>query len=52
MKSFIGLIVTLILWVTAVATDGNAGDFGWLAADILLWPVAVVRGLLMVFGIL
>lgn len=52
MKSIIGLIITLILWVTAVAADGNAGDFGWLAADILLWPVAVVRGLLMVFGLI
>lgn len=50
MKSIIGLIVTLILWVTAVAKDGNAGDWGWLTVDILLWPAAVVRGLLMVFG--
>lgn len=38
-------------WLTAVLTDGNALRLGWLAVDILLSPVGVVRGLLMWLGV-
>lgn len=51
MKALLTYISIIALWVTAVATDGNAGHWGWLAVDIIMSPVGVVRGLLILFGL-
>lgn len=51
MKALLTYITIIALWVTAVATDGNAGHWGWLAVDIIMSPVGVVRGLLILFGL-
>ncbi|QVV96844.1 hypothetical protein [Kosakonia phage Kc166A] len=51
MKDLLIYIIIAGLWVTSVATDGNSERFGWMAVDILLWPVGMVRGLLILFGI-
>lgn len=48
----IAFYVTIITaWMTAVCTDGNALRLGWMAVDITLSPVGVVRGILMWFGL-
>lgn len=51
MKAILMYVLILALWVTAVATDGNAGSWGWLVVDLVAWPIAVVRGLLILFGL-
>ncbi len=51
MKGLLMYIIIVGLWVTSVAADGDAERFGWMAVDILAWPVGVVRGLLLLAGI-
>lgn len=51
MRAIILYIVIIALWATAMVTDGNAGQWGWLAVDFLLSPVGVVRGLLILLGL-
>lgn len=43
--------IGLAAWLTAVIVDGSASAWGWLAADILVSPFGVVRGVLMWLGI-
>lgn len=43
--------VMVSAWLTAVIVDGTAHRFGWMAADILVSPFGVVRGLLMWLGV-
>ena len=52
------VIMYLVLWTTAVAAwltavivDGSAYRLGWMAADILVSPFGVIRGLLMWVGV-
>ena len=53
MKQLTGLAVYVpfTAWLTAVFTDGNALQLGWMLADIIFAPVGVVRGILMWFGL-
>lgn len=51
MKGLLMYIIIVGLWVTSVVADGNAERWGWMAVDILAWPVGVVRGLLILVGI-
>lgn len=51
MKGLLTYIIIIGLWVTSVVADGNADRFGWMAMDILAWPLGVVRGLLILVGI-
>lgn len=51
MKELLTYIIVIALWVTAVATDGNAAQWGWMVVDIVVSPVGVVRGLLILFGL-
>lgn len=51
MKGLLTYIIIIGLWVTSVVADGNADRFGWMAVDILVWPVGLIRGLLILVGI-
>lgn len=51
MKGLLMYVIIVGLWVTSVVADGNAERFGWMAIDILAWPLGVVRGLLLLVGI-
>lgn len=51
MKGLLMYVIIVGLWVTSVVADGNAERFGWMAMDILAWPLGVVRGLLLLVGI-
>ena len=39
-------VISLVAWIVAVVVDGNNRKFGWLAIDIMVPPIGVVRGLL------
>lgn len=51
MRAIVLYIVIVGLLVTAMVTDGNSGQWGWMAVDFLLSPVGVVRGLLILLGL-
>lgn len=51
MKGLLMYIAIVGLWVTSVVADGNAERWGWMAMDILAWPLGVVRGLLLLVGL-
>lgn len=38
-------------WLTAVIVDGTAHAWGWMAADILVSPFGVVRGVCIWLGL-
>lgn len=44
------VLVVLAGWLTAIINDAGAA-WGWLAVDILLSPIGVVRGWLMWLGL-
>lgn len=46
------LFVALVIsgWLTAVITDAGA-NWGWLAVDLIVSPIGVVRGFLIWFGL-
>ena len=53
-----GAALYVLFWFTMVAAclsaaivDGSAYRFGWMAADILVSPFGVVRGVLMWIGV-
>lgn len=51
MKDLLIFITVIGLWVTSVVADGNTERFGWMAVDVLVWPIGVLRGLLILLGI-
>lgn len=51
MRAIVIYIVLIALMATAMVTDGNAGQWGWMAVDFLLSPVGIVRGLLILLGL-
>lgn len=45
-------LIGIVSMLTSIICDGNSGKFGWLVVDIMLFPIGVVRGALMLLGVI
>ena len=50
MGEVISYVIVLILWITAIVHDASHNILGWLIADILIFPLGVIRGIVIMFG--
>lgn len=58
MKDATGVLTTIAFyatmiacWTNSVLSAAKSGEFGWLVASVLIWPLGVVRGLLLFLGV-
>ncbi|WP_426575415.1 hypothetical protein ACP179_00655 (plasmid) [Xenorhabdus stockiae] len=46
------IAIGFIGWLTAVISDASHSQIGWIYADVLVYPLGIVRGFGMWFGLI
>lgn len=46
------MILAFVSWITAIVSDAQAGDVAWVVVDVVIAPIAIIRGFLMLIGVL
>lgn len=45
-------ILSFVSWITAVVVDATNSEVAWVIVDLVLPPLGVIRGFLMLIGVI